>query len=268
MRQIAMERRNHLGGQAVMNENWRVWNINKTYGETLKKRADGSLSEMESSKAVCNLLKPYYTKGMTIADVGCGAGHYLRSLKKRIDQNIDYTGIDATPYYLELAKETFPGVSFVKGDIFNIPFPDYKFDIAICNNVLLHLPPPPIKPIYELIRIAKKYVIIRTVFGARNYIIQEIREPKEIEMRFEMHSLIKEDGTPESYNYFNMYSDEYIFSVINSIDKQLKVSIVEDRFYSEFDNTKIGSQSATKVENGKQISGNLILDWRFIVIEK
>ena len=43
---------------------------------------------------------------MMILDVGCAAGHYYNSLKK-IDKNINYTGIDATKKYISFAKKFF-----------------------------------------------------------------------------------------------------------------------------------------------------------------
>jgi ubiquinone/menaquinone biosynthesis C-methylase UbiE len=114
----------------VANDNWYIWNHDKTYQDTMQKRASGELPEMESAKALCEVLKPYYKKGMTLADIGCGGGHYLRSLRTRLDPDISYTGVDATESYIRMAEEAFPGVPFQVGDVYELPFEDSSFDIV------------------------------------------------------------------------------------------------------------------------------------------
>ena len=187
------------------NNNWKIWEKSPGYGENLYyKRATGELGEMESSKALCKVLSPLYKKEMKILDAGCGAGHYLRSFRGRIDKNIDYTGLDATKYFVKLAKMAFgEGANFIEGDIFNMPFKNNSFDIVNCSNVILHLPPIPQKAISEMIRVAKKYVVIRTVFGERNYIIREVRpKTKDQEAVLKNHAeLIGKDGDPASFNF-------------------------------------------------------------------
>ena len=55
---------------------------------------------------------------MKLLDVGCGAGHYLKSIKERLNKTVDYIGLDATKYYIDLAKKAFPVNEFIVGDIF------------------------------------------------------------------------------------------------------------------------------------------------------
>jgi len=254
-----------------MENDWRIWNENKKYGELLHERATGNLDEMESSRALCNILSEFYKPHMKILDVGCGAGHYLRSLRFRLDENINYTGIDATEYYIKLAQKAYDeNVCFLQGDIYDLPLEDDSFDVVICNNLILHLPPPPTIPISELIRVSSKYIIIRTVFGQRNYIIKEIRSSDdEIEgLPLKEKNLISSDGKPVKFNYFNMYTDKYIRDIVMSINCNSKIKIDSDYDWNQFDNTALGGQTATKVIGGKQVSGNLLLDWGFIIIEK
>jgi ubiquinone/menaquinone biosynthesis C-methylase UbiE len=163
----------------VANDNWYIWNHDKTYQDTMQKRASGELPEMESAKALCEVLKPYYQPGMTLADIGCGGGHYLRSLRARLDPDISYTGVDATESYIRMAKEAFPEMSFLVGDVYELPFADSSFDVVTCCNLVSFLPPPPIKALEELVRIARKYVIVRVTIGTRNYIIKEIRSSQD-----------------------------------------------------------------------------------------
>lgn len=256
-----------------MKDSWRIWDGYRIYGDILYKRAIGELEEMESAKSLSRVLKELYRPGMKVLDAGCGAGHYLRSLRARVDQQIDYAGADATEYYIQKAKEAFPeNATFKISDITDLSFADNTFDIVMSNNVLLHLPPPPRKAISELLRVSKKYVLIRTVFGERNYIIKECRNPEEVYGESEKEKLaernfINEDGQPVSFNYFNMYTEDYLRDIIAELAPDAEIKIIPDTF-GAFDNREVGGHTATKVEGDRQISGNLILDWRFLVLTK
>lgn len=253
-----------------MTDDWRIWNHTKAYGDLLYKRATGDEDEMESSKALCKILSPLYEKHMKVLDVGCGAGHYLRSLRLRVDENIYYTGVDATEYYIELAHKAFGDASrFLCGDIYNLQFKDNSWDIVICCNLILHLPPPPIKPISELIRVSSKYICIRTVFGERNYITKEVRSSEEIQgLPAREGNLIDQEGKPLAYNYFNMYTEQYFRDIVSDISGNIDMKIIRDDYWNPFDNTAVAGKTATKVMGDKQVSGNLLLDWRFIVLSK
>lgn len=92
-----------------MNEEWKVWDRDEGYGEVLYKRATGELPEMESSKKIARVLSKYISDGTNVLDVGCGAGHYLRSLRRECGHDFSYLGVDATKNYIEQAKKAFNG---------------------------------------------------------------------------------------------------------------------------------------------------------------
>ena len=69
------------------------------------------LPEMESSKALAKILKKQIFENDNVLDVGCGCGHYLKSLLSEIGVPFKYTGVDATNYYIELAKK--PGLNIL-----------------------------------------------------------------------------------------------------------------------------------------------------------
>ena len=250
-------------------ENWYIWDHDKTYGDTMHKRALGELPEMESAKALCEVLKPYYQPGMTLADIGCGGGHYLRSLRARLDPAINYTGVDATEDYIRMAQEAFPEVSFQVGDIYALPFEDQAFELVTCCNLVSFLPPPPVLSLKELIRIAQKYVVIRVTIGTRNYIIKEIRGSSDgLSEAVLERDLVTSDADLKLFNYHNMYTETYYRQVIESIDPQLKVEFVVDDMWQAFDNRALSNATGTRVVGGQQVSGNLLLDWRFLVISR
>lgn len=254
----------------MSNERWRVWDHSKSYGDLLYQRATGESEEMESSKALAKVVSRLYQPGMTLVDVGCGAGHYLRSLRSRVDENISYTGVDATAYYIELARKAFPDAEFKVGDIFNLPLEDNSYDIVINNNVIHHLPPPPTKAFSELIRVARKYVVVRAVFGDRNYIIKEIRTKDDWIDNIEASELdlVTAEDELKLFNYFNLYTETYFREMVSHINPEIGIEIIRDEEWTDFDNRDSTIKTGTRVISGNQVSGNLLLDWRFIILTK
>jgi len=121
-----------------------------------------------------------------------------------------------------------------------------------------------------LIRFAKKYVVIRTIFGEINYIIKEVRNPNDIMKNPQKGKkiLIAQNGEPLLYNFFNMYTEQYFKDIITEINKNIEIKIIKDNEFTQFDNRKLGGKSATRIMDGRQVSGNFLLDWRFIILKK
>lgn len=63
-------------------DSWRLWSKCTSYGDILFKRATGELPEMESSKSLVKIMGDVFRPGVSILDVGCGAGHYYRTFLK------------------------------------------------------------------------------------------------------------------------------------------------------------------------------------------
>ena len=249
---------------------WNFYSNYKEYGDVFYKRAVGELEEMESSKALCQVMGRHYQQGMKVADIGCGGGHYLRSLRQRLDRHIDYTGIDATEYYIQCARKAFPDIAaqFKVGDIFSIPAGDKEFDIVVNNNVILHLPPPPVKAFAELLRIARKHVVIRTVFGERNYIIKEVRQTEEGCENIDApeEDIITADAELKYFNFYNIYTERYLTGIIRKLAPEVRIEIIKDNMWQPFDNRGLAKATGTHIVDNMQVSGNLLLDWRFIVL--
>ena len=245
----------------MVKTNWKIWNKNykvenRTFDRALKK-----LPEMESAKQLKYLISKIYKKNMKILDVGCAAGHYYHSLKK-INNNINYIGIDSTKKYIKFAKKNFKknkNTSFHCEDIFKIKKKHFKkYDITFCCNVLLHLPNIDL-PLKNLIRTSKKFCFVRTLVSDNTHLSKFLYDDQ-----FKQNS-------PLNYVYQNTYSYNYIKRLIKRLGNH-KVEFIEDNFKyknlnAEYKKYEKKQQGVTQVFNKKlQISGSKVFQWKWIKI--
>jgi len=237
---------------------------NDDYGRTFFDRAIGHLPEMESSKATAARLRDRVRGGDRILDVACGAGHYLRSLRSRIDVPFSYTGLDGAHRYASLGREAFAedlAASFVVGNAFHLPFPDAAFDIVMCNNALLHLPSID-QPVSELLRVARRFVLVRTLVGHRSFRVQDVVTQDQEFV----------DGEPRDFHWYNIYSESHVRALLGRDERVASVRVELDR---EYDSARIaanaeeqrGAPDATGLLAGWQVNGYLLLPWSFVEVD-
>ena len=101
-------------------------------------------------------LKP----GMKIVDVGCGTGDFTRYIASLVRGKHRIIGVDLRANNLRSAerqtqKEGMTGITFRRGDAYNIPVDDGWADLVCCRTLLMHLTDP-LKAIREMSRVARK----------------------------------------------------------------------------------------------------------------
>ncbi len=98
--------------------------------------------ETETVNLGCANLTPFFDiqSGNTILDLGCGRGRQAIQLTKTVGKNGKVVGLDLTLEMIEKARSanTFENVSFVQGDIENLPFENNIFDLVYSNCVINH----------------------------------------------------------------------------------------------------------------------------------
>lgn len=252
---------------ATVTSAWKVWDNEQSYGDTLYRRAIGDLPEMESSKKVAQEIASVYRAGDSICDVGCGAGHYLRSLDRVLEAPPLYTGVDATSQYVELGRKAFsnrPNTEFLQSDIFDIELPDGAHEIVMCNNVLLHLPSI-LQPLNELVRISKKYVFVRFLVGDRSFRVQDVHsQPGGGEF--------DDSGEPVGFHFYNIYSEAYVNHILSSIPRIQDWSLTPDRDYNAKAITNSisdhgGARDASYMVGDFQVNGYIMQPWSILKIE-
>jgi len=111
-------------------------------------------AELES-RLMIDMLKPL--PGETLLDIGCGTG---ASLKPFLDFGLQVTGIDPSPYMLDIAAQRLGHrVDLHRGTAEELPFEDNAFDCALFFTSL-EFTQRPAKAIEEACRVAKDTVII------------------------------------------------------------------------------------------------------------
>jgi Methylase involved in ubiquinone/menaquinone biosynthesis len=93
----------------------------------------------------------------SLLDVGASSGYY-REVLSIADYNVDYTGLDFSPAFQQLAQRLYPDMVFKVGDARALPFSDDLFEIILHSAVLMHCAEYKIA-ISEAARVASQYVI-------------------------------------------------------------------------------------------------------------
>ena len=102
-------------------------------------------------------------KASSIADIGCGTGHWSRLLFKYLKPNAKLVGVDFEADYIKRAPIEFRRVypktspaqySFLVGDATHLPLTSNSFDVVTCQTLLIHLKDPKLA-LQEIIRVAK-----------------------------------------------------------------------------------------------------------------
>lgn len=254
-------------------EKWQAqWNSeshgSEEYGKLFFDRATGEAQEMESSKAAARRVAGFLKEGETLVDVGCGAGHYLRSLRREVPHAFRYRGLDATARYVELARQAFASdtaAEFSVADIFGLDVPDAVGDVTLCANVLLHLPTVA-KPLSELVRVTRRRLLVRTLVSDASYVVKRVTPAAD-------GSDFDAQGEPMTFHFLNIYSQAYIHRVLQDQPRVASVKFELDR---DFDAERLADSkallhtakwNATEVVAGMQRSGMLLMPWTWIDVE-
>lgn len=92
-----------------------------------------------------------------ILDAGCGEGFAMREVVG--DGPAQAVGLDGSAGAVRLAQELNPRHRFMAGDLYGLPFPDRRFDLVICMEVLEHLDTPE-RGLAELCRVSAGWLLL------------------------------------------------------------------------------------------------------------
>ena len=90
-------------------------------------------------------------------DVGCCCGGFSE-IMKTYNPQLNYTGVDIIPRFIDLAKERYKNSEFLVGDGTDLDFPDDSFELVFSSGIL-HLNSRYQDIVKEMYRVSSKYIL-------------------------------------------------------------------------------------------------------------
>jgi ubiquinone/menaquinone biosynthesis C-methylase UbiE len=89
--------------------------------------------------------------GDRLLDIGCGTGYFCGLAQEK---GATAVGLDATPEFIQIAKERYPNCTFDEGEMETLPYRNAEFDFVTAFNAF-QFAANPLTAIYEAKRVTK-----------------------------------------------------------------------------------------------------------------
>jgi len=136
------------------------------YAEEIHEKWGRISNDYQVLSAIIDKYKP-----ASILDVGCGSGRLFRLYQEKGIS--DVIGIDISEKALKLAKKDFPNVKTMKMRLEDMDFEHNRFDMAISNRTLQHIPRQNIDTVIKKICFCCKSVYINELTDSLNTIMRK-----------------------------------------------------------------------------------------------
>lgn len=148
--------------------------------------------------------------GKTVLDGGCASCISYPFWKAA---GFKYTGIDFTPKFLKRARELYPGIDVIGGDLNDIPFGDKYFNTTVNKDIWEHLPPEKYMAVCnEMWRVTENRMMVA-------FYIAPTDKPTKYELVDNLH-------------YKNHYNKGEVMSLLFSLEDARITDIIEDIGYN------------------------------------
>lgn len=102
------------------------------------------------------IIEDVVTEG-PVLDCPVGTGRYIPIYRKK---QLDYVGVDISPDMLTQARQKHPQGQFLQGSIFDLPWADDFFAVAVCTRLMNWLTPEEvIRAMAELKRVSRSQIV-------------------------------------------------------------------------------------------------------------
>uniref|UniRef100_UPI003593144E class I SAM-dependent methyltransferase n=1 Tax=Aquiflexum sp. TaxID=1872584 RepID=UPI003593144E len=132
-------------------------NLLQFYGRTTQE--DDSLEIKIGSKDPQVTLFEKELKGKSVIDFGCGEGHFLMNIEKKLPYK-KLTGVDV---FIPENLKKHPEINFIAAGIINFQT-DEKFEVAFSDNVIEHLAPldlnDHLQSVYDSLLPGGKFILV------------------------------------------------------------------------------------------------------------
>lgn len=123
-------------------------------------RIGGFLVEAFYSKVV-ELLAPCLRGGMTLLEVGCGAGYSTQRLARVLPDGCGFLACDVGPTLVSAARARNQDVHISRQSVYSLALPDKSVDVVVMLEVMEHLDRPD-RALTELQRVTRSNLILST----------------------------------------------------------------------------------------------------------
>lgn len=170
-----------------------IWAHAPRYFQSCDERSSGRAPEMDCVRQLVDVLRPLVHPGMTLLDIGCGAGHYYLSLR---ELSVEYYGIDPFEAGIRIGQHNLAAVGLhpnrlqVRG-VESLRMVE-QYDVVVAFNVLAYLPDFRL-PLERMARVCRQILVVRSSFAEAT----RIRWVPDI---------LLEDGLQDMRMYQNIYS--------------------------------------------------------------
>lgn len=179
-------------------------------------RARGETSELTCHSQCVEVIEPYLAPGMTLMDVGCGAGDFVWSWHRR-GFFVEYHGIDFTPSFIDIGRENVPPDILPPERLQLGAAEDLagQFDAVVCINTMQCFADFR-EPVERMCRAANKLVYLRTTLDEQEQI------------RYETDGYLDEGYKNRLRSYFNIFALQDVTAFMESEGFQV-TRIVDER---------------------------------------
>ncbi|HEX6489873.1 MAG TPA: class I SAM-dependent methyltransferase [Gaiellaceae bacterium] len=109
---------------------------------------------------------------LSVLDVGCGAGNWLRHLVELGARPANLVGVDLSTERLEFARQANPGISWLEAGDGPLPFPDASFGLVMQTLVFSSIPDEQLRRrlAQEMLRVAGRYLMWLDLLPAESHL--------------------------------------------------------------------------------------------------
>ena len=108
-----------------------------------------------------------------VLEVGCNRGHNLRALSEVLGDDAEVFGVEPNEHALAAAISAYDKVHAIAGSVFQLPFADAYFDLALTIGVLIHISPEDLpRAMQEIARVSQRYILAAEYYAETDTPVQ------------------------------------------------------------------------------------------------
>lgn len=108
----------------------------------------------------------------SVLEVGCNRGHNLVTLSELLGDEVDLVGVEPNRHALAIARTASPKIATLRGDVFDLPFKDGRFDLVFTAGVLIHVALGDLpRALREICRVSRRHVLAIEYFAEEETVI-------------------------------------------------------------------------------------------------